>query len=180
MAIPDADIRSVARHEAAHAVIWWWWVNRPEGMDYGSCGWFDCTTIRTDPERPSRRGYTHMDAGAILEYAHWRSHLEHLLAGILAGPESNRLLGIHDGSHYDETAAPQYAKRWLARHDKTGRVADSIVDEAIDLIRPQVAVLLQTLEVVAMVSAIADALLDRETLTGKDAIEIMRDALGNL
>ena len=179
MTTTDPDIHAVARHEAAHAVIFWWWPVRSGGKDEKLRGWVDSTTIVPDTDRPSKHGETKPPVVAF-DGSSWRPIIDHLIAGILAGPESDKLRGVAGGSVDDEAKAKTSPAEELTKIGWTQQKIDVVVSETISRIRPQVAVLLQSVEVEAATAAVAAALVEHKTLTDKTLMDIMNGALREL
>lgn len=168
------SLPDVAAHEASHAVVWWWWVERPEGKDDGTGGYFDLATIEAHPTL----GRGRFESGLVPVIEAVGGYLEHVVTCALAGPISDHLRGLAPVPNIESTYDYALARTeweaavrggyvaddtwpgWQERGDKLARgfLADAVVQRVIE--------------------RITAALLRTTTLTGDQAVPLMREVVG--
>ena len=164
---PAPGPRDVADHEASHAVVWWWHVNQPNGFRVNNQGSYPYVTIKTR----HGRDWGHFQSPDPLNMFD-RTEFEQAVMSALAGAAPDDIHKRHFlKAKQEELWAAGAAVRLLGGSEH----ATMTVRE----LRGRIRTLLERPEVRAMVDAVTAALLKRETLSGAEAIAVMRQALGD-
>lgn len=162
----DPDPRSVANHEASHAVAWWWWVNRPDGDDDGSGGQFEDLRL-TIGGRAQHGGFNPgFHAGYTAEMP---EIVDHHCIGLLAGPVSDEMRG--DDPYHNKTDV-----EWAEKIYSDGMGHEMSASER-ERLRKTTRAFLRRPEVQAMVGALTAVLLEHDHVGYLDAVAAMERAL---
>lgn len=165
----DPSREDIANHEASRAVVWWWWVNQPDGIDDGTRG----TLVKVSIE-PNERQLGHfvvLEQFEDLQLPEGRALLVHGCVTALAGVVSDDLRQQPRQNTSDVL--------WVLKKLHEVLQDEEDIQKWYDELKDLTTTFLQRSEVQDMIAALTEALLERTTMTGRDAGRVIGGALSD-